>query len=85
MGRRAFDKHFNEPRHIFGLKCLGITNTSLFREITSIEEAQELWKKIQRDKKKEAKLEENIVEVEDSSGNVMPESIYELLSKQGIV
>ncbi|PVH92889.1 hypothetical protein DM02DRAFT_619658 [Periconia macrospinosa] len=85
MGRRAFDKHFNEPRHIYGLKCLGITNTSLFREITSIEEAQELWRKIQRDKKKEQKVEENIVEVEDASGNVMPESIFNLLSKQGMV
>src|SRR5690606_17104071 len=30
MGRRAFDKHFSEWRHIHGLKCLGITNTSLF-------------------------------------------------------
>ena len=46
MGRRAFDKHFNEPLHIHGLKCLGITNTSLFREITSIQEAESLWKKI---------------------------------------
>ena len=39
MGRRAFDKHFNEARHIYGLKCLGITNTTLFREITGIEDA----------------------------------------------
>ncbi|CAI6291168.1 unnamed protein product [Periconia digitata] len=85
MGRRAFDKHFNEPRHIYGLKCLGITNTSLFREITSIEEAQALWNKIQRDKKKEAKVEDGVVQVEDSEGNVMPESIYKLLAAQGLV
>jgi hypothetical protein len=39
MGRRAFDKHFNEARHIYGLKCLGITNTTLFREITDIADA----------------------------------------------
>lgn len=85
MGRRAFDKHFNEPRHIYGLKCLGITNPSLFREITSIEEAQALWAKIERDKKKEAKLEDGVVQVEDSEGNVMPESIYKLLLAQGLV
>jgi len=37
MGRRAFEKHFNEARHIYGLKCLGITgNTALFRDITSM-------------------------------------------------
>ncbi|KAF1854702.1 hypothetical protein Lal_00007135 [Lupinus albus] len=36
MGRRAFDKHFNEARHIYGLKCLGITNTTLFRDIHAL-------------------------------------------------
>ena len=34
MGRRAFEKHFSEAQHIFGLKRLGITNSSMFREIT---------------------------------------------------
>lgn len=76
MGRRAFDKHFNEARHIYGLKCLGITNTSLFREITGIEDALKLWDKIQRDKKKERAGGENIVQMEDAEGNVMPEKVY---------
>lgn len=76
MGRRAFDKHFNEARHIYGLKCLGITNTSLFREITGIEDALKLWDKIQRDKKKEKAGGENIVQMEDADGNVMPEKVY---------
>jgi hypothetical protein len=31
MGRRAFDKHFSEALHIFGLKCLGITSNNLAR------------------------------------------------------
>lgn len=85
MGRRAFDKHFNEPRHIYGLKCLGITNTTLFREITGIEEAVELWKKIQQDKKKEKSNTENVVQMEDTEGNVMPEKIYNDLLAQGIL
>lgn len=85
MGRRAFDKHFNEPRHIHGLKCLGITNTTLFREITSIDEAQELWKKIQQDKKKEKQNVENVVQMEDSEGNVMPEKVYRDLEAQGML
>lgn len=85
MGRRAFDKHFNEPRHIHGLKCLGITNTTLFREITSIKEAEDLWKKIQKDKKKEKMMAENVVEMEDSEGNVMPEKVYRDLAAAGML
>ncbi|RMZ68083.1 hypothetical protein GMOD_00004255 [Pyrenophora seminiperda CCB06] len=85
MGRRAFDKHFNEPRHIHGLKCLGITNTTLFREITSIAEAEELWRKIQKDKKKEKSLAENVVEMEDNEGNVMPEKVYKDLAAAGML
>lgn len=76
MGRRAFDKHFNEARHIYGLKCLGVTNTTLFREITGISDAEKLWKKIQEDKRKEKSGGENIVQMEDASGNVMPEKVY---------
>ncbi|KAF2685069.1 splicesome-associated protein [Lentithecium fluviatile CBS 122367] len=85
MGRRAFDKHFNEPRHIYGLKCLGITNTTLFREITSIAEAEALWKKITKDKKKELTTAENVVEMEDADGNVMPEKVYKDLVAAGLV
>jgi splicing factor 3A subunit 3 len=76
MGRRAFDKHFNEGRHVYGLKCLGITNTTLFREITAINDALKLWDKIQRDKKKEKASTENVVQMEDAEGNVMPEKVY---------
>ena len=85
MGRRAFDKHFNEARHIYGLKCLGITNTTLFREITGIEDALKLWDKIQRDKKKEKSGTENVVQMEDANGNVMPEKVYYDLQKQGLL
>lgn len=85
MGRRAFDKHFNEPRHIYGLKCLGVTNTSMFREITGIEEAQKLWAKLQTDKKKEKQAGDSVVQMEDADGNVMPEKVYYDLQKQGLV
>ncbi|KAF2138375.1 uncharacterized protein K452DRAFT_277504 [Aplosporella prunicola CBS 121167] len=85
MGRRAFDKHFNEARHIYGLKCLGITNTTLFREITQIEEAQRLWAKIVADKKAERVANDNVVQMEDGEGNVMPEKVYYDLQKQGLL
>ncbi|MCJ1354066.1 MAG: hypothetical protein MMC33_004053 [Icmadophila ericetorum] len=76
MGRRAFDKHFNESRHIYGLKCLGISNTGLFREITGIEDALKLWDKIERDRKGEGERGEGVVQMEDGEGNVMPEKVY---------
>ena len=85
MGRRAFDKHFNEARHTHGLKCLGITNTALFREITGIEDALKLWDKIQRDKKYDKSRNENVVQMEDAEGNVMPEKVYYDLQKQGLL
>lgn len=77
MGRRAFDKHFSEARHIYGLKCLGITQqTNLFREIVKIEDAMRLWEKLEQEKKKDKDSRENVVQMEDAEGNVMPERIY---------
>ncbi|KAI5780887.1 hypothetical protein EDC01DRAFT_620207 [Geopyxis carbonaria] len=85
MGRRAFDKHFNEYRHIHGLRCLGITNTTLFREITRIDEAQRLWEKLETDKKKTKVAAETVEEMEDAQGNVMPRKVFEDLQKQGLL
>lgn len=84
-GRRAFDKHFNEYRHIHGLRCLGITNTTLFREITKIDEAQRLWEKLEQDKRKSKLVNESVEEMEDASGNVMPRKVFEDLQKQGLL
>ncbi|DAA77340.1 TPA_exp: Uncharacterized protein A8136_6600 [Trichophyton benhamiae CBS 112371] len=86
MGRRAFDKHFSEARHIYGLRCLGITQqTSLFREITKIDEALRLWETLEKERKHERDIKENVVQMEDAEGNVMPERIYLDLQKQGIL
>ncbi|KIX05401.1 uncharacterized protein Z518_06273 [Rhinocladiella mackenziei CBS 650.93] len=90
MGRRAFDKHFGEARHIYGLKCLGITSAgtgglSLFREITGIQDALNLWEKIKREKREKEVKEDSVVQMEDGEGNVMPERIYLDLQKQGIL
>lgn len=91
MGRRAFDKHFSEGRHVYGLQCLGITkNTGLFREITKIEEAEKLWEKLERDRAKELVKKggldgEDMVEMEDGEGNVMPKKVYEDLARSGLL
>ena len=89
MGRRAFDKHFSEARHVYGLKCLGITGAGagagLFREITGIEDALGLWDKIKRERKDKETKDDSVVQMEDGEGNVMPERIYLDLQKQGIL
>lgn len=91
MGRRAFDKHFSEQRHIYGLKCLGITGSSamgglsLFREITGIQDALNLWEKLRKEKREKDSKEDSVVQMEDGEGNVMPERIYLDLQKQGIL
>ncbi|KAH7318269.1 hypothetical protein B0I35DRAFT_431663 [Stachybotrys elegans] len=85
MGRRAFDKHFNEARHVYGLKCLGITNTTLFRDITQIDEAMKLWEKMQKEKKRTKVDDGSVVQMEDGEGNVMPEKVYYDLQKQGLL
>lgn len=85
MGRRAFDKHFGEARHLYGLKRLGITNSSMFRDVTGIEEATELWGKLQADKKSETTADTQVVQMEDGEGNVMPEKVYYDLLKQGLL
>lgn len=38
MGRKAFDKHFQEWRHAQGMRSLGIPNTRQFHEITKIDD-----------------------------------------------
>ncbi|KAJ4288218.1 Pre-mRNA-splicing factor sap61 [Collariella sp. IMI 366227] len=84
-GRRAFDKHFNETNHITNLKRLGITNTYLFRDITSIAEAVKLWDKIQREQGRNHIDDGAVVQMEDAEGNVMPEKVYLDLQKQGLL
>lgn len=39
MGRKAFDKHFQEWRHAHGMRCLGLPNSRQFHEITKIDDA----------------------------------------------
>ncbi|GLU18354.1 hypothetical protein SLE2022_346600 [Rubroshorea leprosula] len=84
-GRRAFERHFKEWRHQHGMRCLGIPNTKNFNEITSIEEAQALWKKIQErqgQNKWRPDLEE---EYEDREGNIYNKKTYTDLQRQGLI
>ncbi|KAL0866498.1 hypothetical protein Bca101_045616 [Brassica carinata] len=46
-GRRSFEMHFKEPQHQRGMRLLGIPSTDSFK-ITKIDEAEEFWRRIQR-------------------------------------
>ncbi|KAL5219292.1 hypothetical protein ABZP36_019976 [Zizania latifolia] len=84
-GRRAYERHFKEWRHQHGMRCLGIPNTKNFNEITSIQEAKELWGRIQQRQglnKWRPDLEE---EYEDQEGNIYNKKTYTDLQRQGLL
>ncbi|ORY84839.1 putative splicing factor 3a subunit 3 [Protomyces lactucae-debilis] len=85
-GRRAFDKHFNEARHLHGLRCLGIENGGLlYDQITQIQDALNLAQRLEEVRDAERKKMDAAVEMEDESGNVMSEKVYKDLVAQGIL
>ncbi|CCK72477.1 SF3a splicing factor complex subunit PRP9 KNAG_0K01120 [Huiozyma naganishii CBS 8797] len=88
-GRRAYQKHFHEPLHEYRLKCLGITRSKAFDGIALIEEAQELWAKISgKSTSARAGSDDSLkleIEVEDEDGNVMSQTVYQDLKRQGLL
>ncbi|CAF0904266.1 unnamed protein product [Adineta ricciae] len=84
-GPKAFQRHFAEWRHAHGMRCLGIPNTAHFANITSIEDALGLWKKIKDNKDDERWKPETEEEFEDSMGNVVNKRTYDDLRKQGLL
>ena len=92
-GRRAFEKHFTEPKHAFGMRCLGIPNTKHFHGVTGIEDAKRLWA-MMGDKLgvaiteggAEGRSANNAMEeYEDRQGNVLSRGAYEDLARQGLL
>lgn len=84
-GRRAFERHFQEWRHAHGMRCLGIPNTRHFHEITSIADAQELYKKIKVETQTQIWKPDAEEEFEDSSGNVFNKKTFDDLKRQGLI
>jgi len=83
-GRRAFERHFMEWRHAFGMKCLKIPNTSHFKEITKIEDAVVLYEKLKKQADDQTFRPDQDVECEDAHGNVMSLRAFEDLQRQGL-
>jgi splicing factor 3A subunit 3 len=84
-GRRAFERHFQEWRHAHGMRCLRIPNTMHFREITRIEEAIQLHKKLLQDHQMDMFRPDEEEECEDSLGNVMTKKKFVDLKRQGLL
>ncbi|KAJ2931604.1 hypothetical protein H1R20_g5510, partial [Candolleomyces eurysporus] len=85
MGRKNFDRHFQESRHAFGMRALGLPNTKHFHEITRIEDALSLAEKLKQEGRNEIFEQETMEELEDDEGNVYNRKTYEDLKKQGII
>ncbi|KAM9960388.1 hypothetical protein ACTFIW_009527 [Dictyostelium discoideum] len=84
-GRKAYEKHFQETRHSYGMSSIGVPNTTHFHEITKIKDALELWSKIKNQTNQQQFKSDRDEEYEDETGNVMSKKNYDLLVKQGII
>ena len=90
MGRKAFDRHFSEWRHSYGLKCLGIPSTKEFWDVIKIDDAVALWN---RSKGAAAggvgasggANGGEVEELEDAEGNVYNRKTWEDLKRQGLI
>ncbi|XP_026190206.1 splicing factor SF3a60 homolog [Cyclospora cayetanensis] len=84
-GRRAFERHFSEWRHSFGMRCLKIPNTTHFKEITKIEDAILLYERLKKQAEGNAFKQDQELECEDADGNVMNLRAFEDLRRQGLI
>ncbi|KAF7964977.1 hypothetical protein HWV62_23040 [Athelia sp. TMB] len=85
MGRKNFDRHFQESRHAFGMRAMGLPNTKHFHEITRIADALALAEKLKQEGRHEIFEQETMEELEDDEGNVYNRKTYEDLKKQGLI
>ena len=83
--RKNFERHFQEARHAFGMRALGLPNTKHFHEITKIADAIALAEKLKNQGRQEAVAVESMEEIEDEEGNVYNRKTYEDLKRQGLI
>lgn len=83
-GRREYERHFRDSKHVNAMHALGIPSSKAFFEVTKVEEALALWENL---KKRgtghwNADMQE---EYEDDEGNVYNRKTYLDLQRQGLV
>lgn len=81
MGRRNFERHFHEAKHVGNLRSLGIPNSKHFQGITMISDAQTLWAKMQSEAALSAVREAE--QYEDNEGNVLDRQTFEARARMG--
>jgi splicing factor 3A subunit 3 len=82
-GPRAFERHFTEWRHAYGMRCLGIPNTKEFKHITTFADAIALHEKLEAGR--QGSFVNDQEEFEDDEGNVFDKKTFEDLKRQGII
>ena len=83
-GRRAYERHFREARHQYGMRCLKVPNTKAFLEVTSIADALALNKALQDRGTQQFRAEAD-EEFEDGDGNVYNKKTFMDLMRQGLL
>jgi splicing factor 3A subunit 3 len=84
-GPKAFQRHFSEWRHAYGMRRLGIPNTAHFANVTEVEAAKDLWQKLKGQKVTQRWRADQEEEYEDSTGNVVNKKVYDDLRRQGLL
>jgi hypothetical protein len=84
-GRKHFETHFAESKHAYGMKSLGIPNTTHFHGVTKMKDAMDLWQQLQEQIEREVFDGTTQEEYEDSHGNVLSRAKYEDLARQGLL
>ncbi|KDN53446.1 hypothetical protein K437DRAFT_253142 [Tilletiaria anomala UBC 951] len=85
QGRKNFEKHFQESRHAFGMRALGLPNTKHFHEITKIPDALALADKLKKQGRALAEEQGDAEEVEDEHGNTYSRKTYDMMKRQGLL
>jgi splicing factor 3A subunit 3 len=84
-GLKNFQLHFQQWRHAQGMAALGIPNTRHFQDITSIADAQALWRTMQQTDKQKTWRTQDDEEFEDEDGNVYARKTFLDLQRQGLL
>lgn len=82
LGRKMYERHFQDQMHQSRLTQLGFTPSAAFRGVATLREAQEIQK---NQKRFNAPLPIFEKEVEDDEGNALSERMYQDLKEQGLL
>ena len=83
-GRREYERHFKEPKHVQAMRALGISSSKAFFEVTKVDEALALWENLKHRETGNWHAETQ-EEFEDEEGNVYNKKTYLDLKRQGLV